>query len=260
MSPLKDSNNTGESNSSANVQLDVVFGDIFLLNRGQTINFGQTYIISSVKVLLSRIFHHIIDTRPGNIKVSIYATTENGSPTGSILGSGTINGNSIPFLDEDSPDREWREFAINPTLELVGGTKYAIVLSIASGPVAAPNGRVIQWWKTGSGNKYPAGAPLNAGNVLYPGPPDEDDWGGEVGGSSDHMFETYGLVAGESDPSPFPVDRPSIYDPDDYWDPDSDGGGDWTSDPADLLTLGGGRYNQQLVVLSNQGKIYFRGL
>ncbi len=51
----------------------------------------------------------------------------------------------------------------------------------------------------------------------------------------------------------FPKSRPDNYDPDDYYDPTTE---NWTSDPTDLTTLGGGRYRKQIVVVSNQGNIY----
>ena len=50
--------------------------------------------------------------------------------------------------------------------------------------------------------------------------------------------------------------RPDEYEEDDHWNPDTD---DWTDDPTDLTTLGGGRYNQYLVVVGHK-KIYVGGV
>ena len=52
----------------------------------------------------------------------------------------------------------------------------------------------------------------------------------------------------------FPATRPVAYDPDQEFD---EGENDWTSTRTDLTTLGGGRYNQQIVVVSEQAKIYY---
>lgn len=74
-------------------------------------------------------------------------------------------------------------------------------------------------------------------------------------------------------PNIFPPPRTGIDHDNDFWNPpeddgggegDGDGGGDggvgdWTGSPADLRTLGGGRYGQQIVVVGNK-KIYFGGI
>lgn len=64
--------------------------------------------------------------------------------------------------------------------------------------------------------------------------------------------------AGSSVPATFPKERRDNYGPDDIWDEDS---GTWKNpNEVNPSALGGGRYNQQLVVVSDQGKIYFRSL
>lgn len=56
----------------------------------------------------------------------------------------------------------------------------------------------------------------------------------------------------------WPDDRPGTYDEDKLWDEDT---GAWytisTSTGAQRLAQAGGRYRQQIVVLSEQGRIYF---
>lgn len=62
---------------------------------------------------------------------------------------------------------------------------------------------------------------------------------------------------GGSAPATYPETRRDNYDPDQYF---VEFENKFTSDPADLTTLGGGRYGKQLVVLSDQGKLYFGAL
>ncbi len=52
----------------------------------------------------------------------------------------------------------------------------------------------------------------------------------------------------------FPEDRPVGYDPDKVFDESAN---DWTADLSDLETMGGEKINNQLVVLSDRGTIYF---
>ncbi len=55
----------------------------------------------------------------------------------------------------------------------------------------------------------------------------------------------------------FPEDRPGSYDPDQVFDESAN---DWVDiDSGDVLAsgLGGARYNKQIVVVSDQGKIYY---
>ena len=67
----------------------------------------------------------------------------------------------------------------------------------------------------------------------------------------DALFQEYGSVPASN---PYPEYRPPAYDEDLIWDEDSQ---TWKAiNAVEPSTLGGGRYGQQLVVLSNQGKIY----
>ena len=54
----------------------------------------------------------------------------------------------------------------------------------------------------------------------------------------------------------FPESRPSGYDADKVFD---EGENAWAAALADLETAGGEKYKTQLIVVSNQGKIYFGG-
>jgi len=54
----------------------------------------------------------------------------------------------------------------------------------------------------------------------------------------------------------FPEDRPIGYDPDAVFDESAN---DWTTDLSDLGTSSGEKHKTQLVVLSEEGKLYFGG-
>jgi len=52
----------------------------------------------------------------------------------------------------------------------------------------------------------------------------------------------------------WPDDRPVTYDGDKVWDKDTE---TWTSDMAELSTVGGERFRPKVIVVSDQGQIYF---
>ena len=52
----------------------------------------------------------------------------------------------------------------------------------------------------------------------------------------------------------YPESRPVVYDPDAVFDESAN---DWTTDLSDLATSGGEKYKEALIVLSDQGKLYF---
>ncbi len=55
----------------------------------------------------------------------------------------------------------------------------------------------------------------------------------------------------------YPEDRPGTYDEDKVFDESAN---DWTATLSDLTTTGGEKYKPYLIVVSDQGKIYFRSL
>ena len=89
--------------------------------RGQTFTPSTAHTITSVKLLLFKIF------APGTITVSIRATSAN-LPTGNDLCSGTTDGDT---LTTDTAG-EWREISLGAGYALSTGTKYAIVVRAAS--------------------------------------------------------------------------------------------------------------------------------
>jgi len=83
---------------------------------------------------------------------------------------------------------------------------------------------------------------------------------GPINNSSETQRVYYPITITESGgdaPATYPPDRPDNYDEEDEFD---EGENNWTSTRSDLTTLGGGRYGQQIVVVSEQNKIYFGAL
>lgn len=227
--------------------------------QAQTITHSETYTITSVKLLLSQYVQSPTVLVPGTIEARIFAVDGLNRPTGSKLTTTTSNGDTLPAYnsagsgENDDPFNEWREFIFSPAVTLTKDVTYAIVLSFNGAPKANDD-RNLLWWR--NSNLYTEGG-SNAGLSFYPVDPTESEWG-LPHPTIDFLFETYGFIPNFSWPPDAGGDngRPVDYDPDEYFDPETQG---WTSDPTDLTTLGGGRYNQQIVVVGNK-KIYFGGL
>jgi len=217
------------------------------LQASQTFTASGYYEITSVKVLVSRDSE---GSSLGNFKLAIQSVDENGRPSGEEIVSDILDFTSLPI----SPST-WVEFEFfsNPTLSR--GTKYAIVMSADGDPIFAQH-RWATWDRSTDG--YPDGSSFVAADTSLPQDPSGDDWEDRA---LDMIFEVYGITAEGF--TPFPTSRPDDYVPDDVWDPKADDGeggkGAWTDLPWDLVTLGGGRYNQQIVVLGHR-KIYFQEL
>ena len=89
-------------------------------------------------------------------------------------------------------------------------------------------------------------------NNLFPNP--------DVHTETQRVYYPINIIesgGGFSAPSSFPKARRDNYNPDQYFDEKTNL---FTDTSSDLTTLGGGRYNKQLVVLSDQGKVYFGAL
>lgn len=249
-----DFNNTNESGLRITFLSDPDRSPVFDSRDGQTITPTTSYLMTSVKLLLSRYIQPPVDLDPRTIKVSLYATDDDGKPTGSILSSDTTDGDTLPRFNSDGselnddPDREWVEFDV--AWSMLKDVKYALVLSIDGAPISGAD-RYIQWWRSSS--QYSGGGTIS-GFVEYPATPDEDDWDNSLEHLFDFLFETLGVIPAVAQ---FPEVRPTGYDEEQVWNPtggdDSTGG--FTSDPWDLTTLGGGRYKRSLVVVGHK-KIY----
>jgi hypothetical protein len=208
----------------------------------QTFTASDTYELDSVKLRLG------LGTGDGELKCTIETVDGNGKPSGSSIASKSISGSSVTVSEE------WIEFSFANAPTLTSGVKYAIVLEITDEPV--PQTKTVNWFYNEAG--YSGGGLFWAINILWPNRPSAGEWN-DLWPSRDLIFEVYGVVG--SDPAPFPTPRPADYEPDQVWDPKGGvgGTGGWTFDLSDLTTLGGGRYNQQLVVLGHK-KIYFQEL
>jgi hypothetical protein len=83
----------------------------------QTFIADSNYTLHDVNLLLSK------NGVPNTVAVSIRAT-DGTFPVGDDLCFGTTNGNTLP--DVASP--EWRKIVLDPPIQLIGGTRYAILL------------------------------------------------------------------------------------------------------------------------------------
>jgi len=109
------------------------------------------------------------------IRVSIRTVTSTGSPSGTTLGSPTAFSGSFVCC------RQFHDFALNPTISITSGMKYAIVVQTVSG--------VLTWYNSSSLNAY-AGGQLYVGSTWLTG----SQWG------EDFAFKTW--VAANTNSAP----------------------------------------------------------
>ena len=133
----------------------------------QTFTPSIAHNITSVKLLLQR-----TDT-PGTLNIYIETTDDSGKPTGSVLTSGTTNGDTLPTTPP-----EWREITLT-SCRLDTGTKYAIVAK-ASGGDYYDN---VYWCANTSASGY-----ANGDYCWYADGP----W--YLVNTKDFMFEEYGTT------------------------------------------------------------------
>lgn len=89
---------------------------------GQTFRVGTTgtnqgFTIHTVSFKMSRIYH------PGLVSVSLFNVNETGLPTGPILASGSIDGETVPY------NRTWVNITMSP-YHLAANTQYAVVMKV----------------------------------------------------------------------------------------------------------------------------------
>jgi len=138
----------------------------------QTFSSSTSFSITSVKLLLYRIGN------AGTVTVGIYATTGNPAyPTGSVLTSGTTNGNTLPTA---SP-YEWREITLT-AYALQASTTYAIVVQCSGGN----GGNAVYWRDDSTSPTY--------GNGMYGRSLSSGSWdaGAQMDNTRDGMFEVWG--------------------------------------------------------------------
>lgn len=235
---------------------------------GQTFTASDNYTVGNIVL---KLYRHAV-TNPGNVTCYIYATS--GSlPTGSTLATSTVVDCSGITTDSGGEDVTFT-FAAGPAI--TNGTEYAIViLSSNSSPC-------IYWRVDGSSSTYAGGQAVRAGNPTWYATATIDHWFevydsttvyvegtktvtavAVVSLSEDLMVLAEGIktvtvattvsLSTQSHVSQkgFPTDRVSDYDPDVYWDEDT---GEWTA----ARTTHPGNWSQSVVVVSEEGEIYFR--
>jgi len=210
---------------------------------------SKDYSLSSVNLLMG-VSTAGTNKLPGIVRLEIYKANENDLFTGSILAYGTTNGNTLQDLNKGG-DWEWRLFTLNTMPVLVADAKYILLLYI---PNPSSSQSKVVFCRTNL-DIYSDGIAKYSDHMTYPDYPGEDDW---FNYSTDIMFETYGTVKPNAWPPDFGGEngRPADYDPDEYYDPATQ---DWTSDPTDLSTLGGGKYGKHLLAVGHK-KLYYGSL
>ena len=101
--------------------------------RAQTFTAMSNHSVTSVKIRLAR----NMDSIPGTVTVSIRETDGSGHPAGPDLAIGTTDGNTLPTGPTELPG-EWREITFGTPCNLIGGTKYAIVVRALDATYASP--------------------------------------------------------------------------------------------------------------------------
>lgn len=239
---------------------------------GQTFTASGNYSATSVKVKVFRV------GSPGTVTAHLRATSA-GVPTGGDLASGTTNGNSFTTDTAGA----WVEITFSVPYSVTASTVYAVILDASSG--SGPNRG--DWKRDSSSPSYTDG--------LYVYSTDSgSSWSDVV--THDHMFEVWGdagtvyaegtktvtaagvvslsteqlaltegtltVTAAASvsldtesykSNSTFPSARPSDYDGDLYWHEST---GTWTSTRTQIV----GAWVQSVVVVSEEGEIYFRSI
>ncbi|MFA5377204.1 MAG: choice-of-anchor R domain-containing protein [Dehalococcoidia bacterium] len=151
---------------SLSFSTSVIYGGHWI---GQTFTPQISHKITSVKLLLSK------SGSPGTLTVGIYATA-GGVPTGSVLCSGTTNGNT---LTEEGYD--WREITLGSGANLTQGTTYAIVFHLGGD---ASN--FVYFVSEDPDATYPRGTLIDSGDSGASWTPSAT--------SGDALFEDWGVI------------------------------------------------------------------
>lgn len=149
---LKEYYNTGQDDTE------------YLWGIGQTFTVSDNHTIGSVKLYLKR------TGTPNIYGVAIRATDGSGMPTGANLTIGYINGNIV-----SDTAFEWHEIIFNDTIDLINGTKYAIVSNFDIGG----GGDYLEWGSDSSSPGYTGGTAVQEVAGVW----------GAIG--SDMLFEEY---------------------------------------------------------------------
>lgn len=147
---------------------------------GQTFTTTGGYDIGSIRLKLYRF------GSPGMITVEIQETTSF-EPNGSVLASGTIDGNALT----SSTSGEWVTATFGAPAALIGSTRYAIIIKAPSGDAS----NSIRWRADGSGPAY-------GGGLYVYSTSSGASW--NTGAAYDMMFETYDYEVSTQRPTEFP--------------------------------------------------------
>jgi len=132
----------------------------------QTFTPSTTHTITSANLSLYRV------GSPGTLNVSVWETDGSGHPTGSVLCSGTTDGDSLNVY------ASWRSVSLGSGATVSASTKYAISLSAPSGSA----GNIAVWGYDGTAPPY------SGGN----GETSSDSGASWSDQSVDFLFEEYG--------------------------------------------------------------------
>ena len=178
--------------------------------------------------------------------------------------------NSVPF-DEPDENSDDNIYLADPT-DLLEGTAWSKISQTTIYNTSQGDFPAGYSWSVDSSLEYvyrvTIPADIESGNysLLYIGHKRLEEFSPDPDRITENEIfyrEYYPItigVPGSSSPAPFPAERLDDYDPDQIFDESEN---DWTAiDSGDVLAsgLGGGRYGQQIVVVSDQAKIYFGGL
>ena len=165
---LYEYNTTATNNRTNEIQYGYYEGQTFTVGTNGT---NEAHDIYSVKWKLWK------SGSPGTVTCELKAVDGDGLPTGSVLSSGTINGNTLT----ESTDGEVVEILMS-SYELQPSTKYAVYLRAAGAAVSAKFNY--------QGNPYSGGAWIRYNS------------GWSVGdATSDYYFEVYGTSSGGEPPA-----------------------------------------------------------
>jgi hypothetical protein len=112
---------------------------------GQTFTAASSHTVNAVKIYFSRPFCVPDPCNPGTIHAVIKRTADDGTPTGPVLSSGTINGDDFPV------SYSWQTITMSE-YNLTAGNRYVIILYNTSPCATGSFGWLIQ-----DGSPYPDG-------------------------------------------------------------------------------------------------------
>lgn len=155
-----------EIDATADIYGAVVWG-------AQSFTPSITHILTKVSIFCYKV---VSGGEVGDLTIGIYLTDEDGYPTGSVLCSGSISGDSIT---SDSGG-EWKEVTLNTPYILEATVQYAIVIDARSGSATA---KIV--WKVDSVGSYVNG-------VFSTSADSGSSWTGSPGEEYDGTFKEYG--------------------------------------------------------------------